>query len=217
MPQAVQLSEKMFIIGAGGHAREILSVLAETYPQQNLQDWVKFVVPNDQPSDHQVMGVGVLTESEFSNPNSQVIVGIGDSLVRRKVVEKLKAQKCHFPTLVHPKASLSQWVHLDQGCYVASGVVMTCNIHVAEHSHFNLLSSISHDCNIGSFFTAAPGVHISGECEFGENVSLGTGAVVRNQVKVSSNVTIGMGSVVVKSIEEPGTYLGVPAKKVGGQ
>ena len=43
---------------------------------------------------------------------------------------------------------------------------------------------------------------------------LGVGSAVKNNVSITSDCTIGAGAVVVDNIEESGTYVGVPAKKV---
>ena len=43
---------------------------------------------------------------------------------------------------------------------------------------------------------------------------LGIGAVVSNNCTVVSDCMIGAGSVVVRDITEPGTYAGVPVRKV---
>lgn len=48
----------------------------------------------------------------------------------------------------------------------------------------------------------------------GDNVELGVGAIIIGGIKICSNVIIGAGAVVVRDIEIPGTYVGVPAKRI---
>ena len=50
--------------------------------------------------------------------------------------------------------------------------------------------------------------------KIGNNVLIGLGAKIINNVKICNNCTIGVGSVVTKSINKPGTYAGIPAKKL---
>jgi UDP-3-O-[3-hydroxymyristoyl] glucosamine N-acyltransferase len=52
---------------------------------------------------------------------------------------------------------------------------------------------------------------IGGNVTLGDNVYLGSCGNVREKTNIGSNVTIGMNAAVVKDIEEPGTYVGVPA------
>jgi acetyltransferase-like isoleucine patch superfamily enzyme len=45
-------------------------------------------------------------------------------------------------------------------------------------------------------------------------VTIGTGATILPGVKIPANTFIGAGSVVFRSIKQPGTYVGNPAKKI---
>ena len=49
-----------------------------------------------------------------------------------------------------------------------------------------------------------------------ESVDFGTGTKVIQGKHICKNVIFGAGSVVVQDIEEPETYVGVPAKKIHG-
>jgi len=48
----------------------------------------------------------------------------------------------------------------------------------------------------------------------GEGTMVGIGATVSNNVSVCDGCMIGAGAVVVKDITEPGTYAGVPARRL---
>jgi acetyltransferase-like isoleucine patch superfamily enzyme len=47
----------------------------------------------------------------------------------------------------------------------------------------------------------------------GDRVFIGAGAALRNGVRIASDVVIGAGAAVVGNIDEPGTYIGVPARR----
>ena len=51
-------------------------------------------------------------------------------------------------------------------------------------------------------------VHIGDECYFGVR------ATVTNEITIVPRCKIGACACVIKNIDEPGTYVGVPAKKV---
>lgn len=48
----------------------------------------------------------------------------------------------------------------------------------------------------------------------GDNVVIGTGSTVMGPVTICDNVIIGAMSLVNKDISEPGTYVGIPVKKI---
>ena len=88
------------------------------------------------------------------------------------------------------------------------------NVKIGKHAHLNLLTTIGHDCEIGDYFTTAPGSKISGNCKIYDCVYVGTNASIKQKLSIESFTTIGSGAAVVKDIEEPGVYAGVPAKKI---
>ena len=58
------------------------------------------------------------------------------------------------------------------------------------------------------------GATLAGTVTVGQAVWIGAGAVVSNNVSVCAGCMIGAGAVVVRSIEDPGTYVGVPARQI---
>jgi len=75
-------------------------------------------------------------------------------------------------------------------------------------SHVN----IGHNSVIGKNSVLALGAIVGGSVKLGENCMVGLGAILRNGIKICDDVIIGMGSNVVKDIDEPGIYMGNPAK-----
>ena len=45
-----------------------------------------------------------------------------------------------------------------------------------------------------------------------EDTWIGAGATISNNVNICSGCMIGTGAVVIRDIDEPGTYIGIPAK-----
>jgi len=207
--------KKIGIIGTGGSARETLLCLIDgfgTLPLK-IEDIVCFFERDSHLKDNNVMGVKVLPQSEFDPSVYDVVVGIGDSALRKKVVQALPVNTT-FTNIIHPDAIISKWVEIGEGSVITAGTVLTCNIKIGNHAQLNLHTNISHDCEIGDYFTTAPGVNISGICKFGDCVYFGTNSSVRQGINICSNVTIGMGGVVVKDILEEGVYIGNPVKKL---
>jgi sugar O-acyltransferase (sialic acid O-acetyltransferase NeuD family) len=158
--------------------------------------------------------VPVLPQSAFEPTRQRAVIGIGNPAIREKVAIELPPETV-FDTLVHPTAVMSQWVALGEGSVICAGAVLTCQITIGKHCQLNLNATVGHDCTFGDFCTVAPGTNISGNVDFGTRIDVGTQAAFRQHLRICDDVVIGMGAVVVKDIVEPGTYVGVPAKKVG--
>jgi UDP-3-O-[3-hydroxymyristoyl] glucosamine N-acyltransferase len=59
-----------------------------------------------------------------------------------------------------------------------------------------------------------PGSIVSGNVKIYDLVYLGTNSSIKEKLSIHSLTTIGLNSGVVKHIDEPGIYVGSPAKKI---
>ena len=197
---------KKGIIGAGGFGREV-------YWSLSLMERVdvKFFV-----DDHYWDGKNdlILPISKF-NPNEyEVVIAIGNPRDRFDIVQRLPKETKYF-THIHPSVQiLGNDVEIGEGSIICAGTIITTNVKIGNHTHLNLQTTIGHDCNIGNYFTTAPGAKISGNCKIYDCVYVGTNTSIKENTSKHSLTTIGSNATVVKNIEEPGTYVGVPTKKI---
>jgi sugar O-acyltransferase (sialic acid O-acetyltransferase NeuD family) len=212
MPHKVK---KTCIVGAGGFGKETLCCLidANSATKKNIEDIACFMVDNLFYKESRLLGVDVIRRSEFDPSLYNVIVAVGDPIVRKKIVESLPKETT-YTTVIHPSAVLSEWVEIGEGSIITAGAILTCDIKIGKHAQLNLHSTIGHDCKIGNYFTAAPAANINGSCTIGDCVYFGANSSLKEKITVCSNVSIGMGAVVIKNITEEGVYIGNPAKKL---
>lgn len=75
-------------------------------------------------------------------------------------------------------------------------------------------SSVDHDCEVGNYVHIAVDSHLCGDVSVGSGTWNGAGATVSNNVSVCLDCMIGAGAVVVNDIQESGTYVGVPVRRI---
>lgn len=207
--------KKYCIYGTGGFGREVLCLVKDILSQENksIDDQVVFLVDDEFFDEDIIMGIPVIKKSHFNADDYNVTVAVGNPHFRKKIVDSMP-KSTTYNTLIHPNCIISDWIKIGEGTIITAGCILTCNIEIGKHCHFNLNTTIGHDCIIGNFVTSAPAVNISGSCILGDEISLGTNSVIREKISICNDVTIGMGGIVVKSINEPGTYIGNPLKKL---
>jgi len=194
---------KRALIGGGGFAREIKSHIGNPNIKCFVDD--EYWKEND---DH------IFPLSKFDSKKYKVIVAIGDPKDRFDMTQRLPKNTKYF-TFIHPSAQiLGNDTFIGEGSIICAGCILTTNIIIGKHVHLNLQTTIGHDCKIGDYFTTAPGVKISGNCVIGDRVYFGTNSSVREKITICDDVTIGLNGGVVKNINELGTYVGVPVKKI---
>jgi sugar O-acyltransferase (sialic acid O-acetyltransferase NeuD family) len=189
---------KKALIGFGGHAREVMAQMSEVLPC--------FV--DDEYVTSETFPLSSLDINEY-----EVLIAVGNSNDRKNIASKLPKDTKFF-NFIHPSAIIQPTVLLGQGCFIGAYSIITCNINFGDHILLNRANHVGHDTNIGDYLSMMPGSIISGNCQIGNNVYIGTNASIREKIKICDDVTIGLNAAVVKNINEPGTYVGAPAKKI---
>ena len=198
---------KYAILGAGGFAKEVREILLE---QGISPELVQFYVEERFLSD--TSNAKSFLELPHTG-NHVAYLGVGDGKLRENWISQSR-DHCEFAPLVHPTAILGNNVELGEGVIVTAYSHLTCDIVVGKGVQFNLQTTLGHDCIIGDFVTTAPKVAISGNVCVGRHVTFGTSSTVLPGISICDDVVVGAGAVVTKDITEPGTYVGVPAKRI---
>jgi sugar O-acyltransferase (sialic acid O-acetyltransferase NeuD family) len=192
---------KRALIGGGGHADEVESQIGEKF--------LRFVSDRFFKND-----ANTLPLSKFNPEYFEVMIAIGDSKKRFEVIKELPSETKFF-TFIHPTALLfDKNIKIGKGSFIGAYSILTTNIEIGEHSILNRSVHIGHDCNIEDFFSAMPGSIVSGNVIIGKNFYLGTNSSIREKIKICDDVIVGLNSGVVDNIDKPGTYVGVPAKRL---
>lgn len=205
--------EKIVVIGGGGHAKVIISLLKKI-GSYSIQGYT------DNKNLGNILGIKYLGNDEilpsvFNEGCQKAVIGIGQiktSDIRKKIIKKLKDVGFIFPTIISPNAIINEEVIIGEGTVIMDGVIINSGTRIGSFSIINTKSSIDHDCFIGDFTHIAPGVTLSGGVEVGRNILIGTGASIVQSRKVVDESIIAAGSVVTSNILTPGTYIGVPAR-----
>ena len=190
---------KLALYGYGGHAREVSA--------QIDQDITFFVDDNY---------VNEYTQpiSSFKPNDYLMMVAVGDSRARYNMVQKLPKETKFF-TFIHPTVLiLDNNIKIGDGSFIGANSILTTNIKIGMHALLNRGNQIGHDTIIGDYFSAMPGAIVSGNVKIHDCVYMGTNSSIKEKLSIHSLVTIGLNSGVVKHIDEPGIYVGSPAKKI---
>ncbi|MGC4130437.1 MAG: acetyltransferase [Bergeyella sp.] len=211
-------TKKIAIFGAGGFGREVKTIIDSINSEKpNTFDLIGFfddgVEKGKIVNNYPVLG-GIKELNEFQEDLS-IVISIGDPAVKKKIIAKIENKNIDFPSIIHPKASISKDdVKIGKGCIICEGTIVTCNIEIRDFVILNLMCTVGHDTIIENFCAFMPSVNISGEVIVRESVYVGTGAKIINLLEIGKNTVIGAGAVVSKSLPENCTAVGIPAKPI---
>lgn len=198
--------KKLGIIGASGHGKVIADIA-----KKNGYSEISFF--DDNENIHECGSYPVTGKSaEARIFDGDIIVGIGNAAIRKKIQEMLPVEK--LVTLIHPDAVIAEDVVIGVGTVVMAGAVVNSGVQIGNGCIINTCSSVDHDCILGDYVHIAVGSHLCGTVSVGSETWIGAGAIVSNNVAICSNCMIGAGAVVVKNLVKVGIYIGIPAKRI---
>lgn len=202
---------KSIILGAGGHAGEVLDILTKQVPTDCIALFNNTIEENYTIYDK----FEVFCKNEALTNFDDFYLGVGNIAIRKmlsqlalnagltwKRIKSECVQIGQFETNIHPTVDLMM------------GVVISSNVAIGKGVLLNRRVNIHHDVRIGDFCEIAPSVQILGNVDIGDEVFIGAGSVIMPKVKLGAGCKIGAGSVVNRDVEPRTTVVGVPAKKI---
>lgn len=211
--------DRVVVVGASGFGRESLDVLEAMQAAGSNLEIVGVVddgiseLNRARLSDRGVAYLGTTEDWLASNPDGQkFILGIGNTKVRRMLVEKLEAHGLQAFTAIHPTAVIGSLSAFDEGVVVCSGAVISTNVRLEKHVHINPSVTIGHDTVVREFASVNPAAVLSGDVVVQTEVLVGASATVLQQLIVGHGTTVGAGALVTKNVPPNMVVKGVPAR-----
>lgn len=203
------------IIGAGGHAKVIADIINKSgdkiYGFLDDEKTIGEIIIKEL----QTKVIGKVSECinlQKDNPDMEFIIGIGNNEVRKKISDEYKNLKYYIA--IHPTSQIALDVKIGEGTTIMANACVNTSTHIGKHCIINTGTIVEHDNVIEDYVHISPNGTCCGTVKIGKLTHIGAGTTVRNNIQICSNCIIGAGATVVKNIEERGTYIGIPAKKI---
>ena len=139
--------KNLVIIAAGGCGREVLQWAKDINEKENRWNIKGFLDDNLNALIGLKCDVPILeTIDDYEiQPDDEFICCIGNSNVRKMVVEKLRAKGAVFATLVHPNAVIADSCTLGEGVIIYPYALISDNAVIGNQCIINMYSSVAHD------------------------------------------------------------------------
>jgi sugar O-acyltransferase (sialic acid O-acetyltransferase NeuD family) len=190
---------KVFVIGAGGHARVIASMLS-AQPQ--------FVTIDPASEDR------MLAELVAEHANADFYVGIGTNDDRRRVADKLRALGGRLPSVVAPNAFIARDAQVADASVICLGSQIGSRASIGFACIVNTLSSVDHDCVLGDYTQVTAGVTFGGTVAVGKNGFFGVKSAVIPNCTIGDDVVVMAGALVIRNVPDRVMVGGNPARIV---
>jgi UDP-perosamine 4-acetyltransferase len=209
--------EKIIIAGCGGHARSMVDSI-ESAGQFQIAGFVDASFHDgDIYRGYHIIGTDNDSEQIYKGGIHYACIGVGfvrPGPVRDRLYSGLKNIGYILPAIIDPTAVTASDISLGDAVYIGKKAVVNSAASVSSLAIINTGAIVEHNCIIGKGTHIAVGAVVCGETIIGKNCLIGSGATIIQCLNITDNVIIGAGSVVINNIEEPGTYVGIHARKV---
>lgn len=206
----------LVIVGAGGHG-QVCADIAERGGDFDI------VVFSDDAHERGTL-VGRWTvqfhDEDLSSLDPaayQFVLGVGQigmGHTRKTIFSRIAESGLAPASLTAPNASVSRDSTMGPGTFI--GFMSTVNIRAAIGTNVivNTRAVIEHDAVIGDHVHISTGAIVNGGATVGHRCLIGSSATVLQGVSICDDAIVGAGAVVTSNIDSPGTYVGVPARKI---
>lgn len=205
------------VLGAGGFGREIMESLYEQNIKTGQYNILGFIDDNTSLKGRKINGFEVIGTSDYlvkSKETISVLVCVGESSIRRKIVKKLESNaNIEYPNFICENVNYNKRLtKFGKGNIIYTNTVLTTNVEIGDFNYINSYCSISHDVSLGDFVTISPSCNIAGSVDIGSEAYIGIGTSVREGISIGEKSIIGMGSVVIGDIDKGVVAFGNPCK-----
>mgnify|MGYP001120332088 CR=1 FL=1 len=194
----------VIIIGAGGHAAEIVEYINCSYDTAVDESLRILGLIDDNPDSYEryhfsAPYLGTIKGHEVKG-DVNYIIGIANLTYRKTIVERFLQSGAEFVTIVHKNAYLSPSSFIGNGVVIGPYVNIGPNVRVGNFNLLNSRCSLGHDTLIGDYNFISPNVSFSGGTVIGDNNLFGINAATIPNIVVGNNNKIAAGMVLNKSI-----------------
>ena len=210
---------RVVLVGAGGHAREVLQILLACKQIGMPGEPLGFVDEEPWPGGTMLDGFPVLGGLEWLEraepPAPAAICAVGTPSLCRSLAGRVGSLGIEFVSAISPAATVAGRARIGAGSMIFPNAVVSTGVVIGEHVALNVAATVSHDSIVGSFSGLGPGVHLAGNVRVGEGCFIGMGASVIQGVAIGDGSVIGAGAAVLDDVPPGVTAVGVPARVVG--
>jgi sugar O-acyltransferase (sialic acid O-acetyltransferase NeuD family) len=209
------MKEPIVLIGGGGHCISCLDVI-------HLAGYYEIVGILDTLDKYGTYVSGILViGSDKDIPNlaakyRNFLITVGqikspDSRVR--IFDEIKKAGGLLPTIISPRAYVSSHASIAEGSIIMHNVLINSNAVIGKCCIINTGALIEHEAYIGDFCHISTQAAVNGQSIIGSYSFIGSNSVIANNVSIPERVIIAAGACVMRSLDKPGTYIGIPVRK----
>tara|TARA_B100000686_G_C16560903_1_gene847695 strand:- start:329 stop:946 length:618 start_codon:yes stop_codon:yes gene_type:complete len=201
-------SNKILIVGAGGHARSCIDVI-----EQNKKFKIVGLIDKKKQYKFKIFNYPIIGTNKdlkrLSNKIPYVLIGVGQikkSEIRKNLFKEVIAAGFKLPTIISPQAYVSPHAKIAEGTIIMHGAIVNANAKIGKNCIINSRSLVEHDVVIGDHCHLATSSVLNGGVNLGSGSFVGSGAIIKEGLKVGQNCIISANKFLFKNLKSNKIY-----------
>ena len=203
------------MIGGGLHCKSCIDVI-----EQEGRFDIKGIIDKKEKLGSTLLGYPVIATDddipELAKECPNFFITVGDTTifaVRNRIFSRLKNLGLKLPTIQSPLSYVSRHSVVGEGSILFPFTMVDIETTIGNNCIINHGTILAHEVTVGD------NCHISGncavgKCTIGHDTFIGANTFVNNGIEIAPYCIIGAGSNVLRSLSEPGVYVGNPVRKI---
>jgi len=198
----------VLIIGCGGHARFVLSILNNIkYKVAGLINLGEGFNSKEVIMNTPVIGCRSSLLQFREQGFEEVILAIGDNAIREELYAEVIELDFKLPSIIHSSAILDASASKGQGNVIGPNVIIGAEVKIGSNNIINSAAMIEHQSVVGNHCHISLSAILCGAVSIGDGVFIGANSTVIDKVSLASHTIVGAGTNIIKSVYENGTTL----------
>ena len=150
---------------------------------------------------------------DLDNKNLDVVVAIGDNLIRETWLNKMRNLGYNTPTLIHPSAYISKSAQIGNAVYIHPRAFVWSRSVVSNSVIISPNATISHHAKVGSGCLISANSVVGSYVTLGERILVGINAgIISKKISIGSDSIIGGNAMVLENFPKNSVIIGTPGK-----
>jgi acetyltransferase EpsM len=204
------MSEKLIIIGAGGHAAELRDYITHWNKLSEAKINVEGFLDDDAEA---YKGYGYYEpylgsiKDHTIRKDVKYLMGIANVKYRRPIIERFAREGAVFAGLIHPTALISPSATIGIGVIISHNASVGPKVIIGDYNILNSRCTIGHDTILGNYNFISPQVALSGHTTIGDENMIGVNTCTIPGIIIGNHNTIAAGTIIYKNVGDGQTLI----------